>query len=162
MIQKIETSDNVVAFRAIGEVTANDYKTVIAPAVKSLVEKINEINLLLVIDTELENFTALAWLEDAMIGLRNLGKWNRAAIVTDSENAISFTKGFCYIVPGEFRGYKKEKFPEALSWVEGNEIPVIETKQVPNEPYIDPDDLGEENLTNGYSDADDIDYNYKA
>lgn len=97
-----------------------------------------------------------------MIGRRNLGKWNRAAIVTDSENAISFTNGFSYIVPGEFRGYKKEKLPEALRWVEGNEIPVMGTKQAATELYINPDDLGEEKLTNGYSDADDVDYNYKA
>lgn len=44
MIQKIESSDNVAAFRAIDEVTAQDYKMIIAPAVKSLVEQINEIN----------------------------------------------------------------------------------------------------------------------
>lgn len=162
MIQKIETSDNFVAFRAVGEVTAQDYKTVIAPAVKALVEQINEINFLFLIDTELGNFTATAWLEDAMMGLRNLGKWNRAAIVTDSDKAISFTNGFSYIVPGEFRGYKKEKIKEALSWVQGSEIPVRNTKEITCEPYIDPDDLGEENLSNGYSDADDIDYNYKA
>lgn len=164
MIKLIESPDNIVAFKAIGDVTADDYKTVIAPAVKALVEQINEINFLFLIDTELENFTASAWLEDAMIGLRNLGKWNRAAIVTDSEKAISFTNAFSYIVPGEFRGYKKEKFQEAMNWVHGNETTTIapEKKENFNEPYIDPDDLGEENLTNGYSDANDIDYNYKA
>lgn len=62
-----------------------------------------------------------AWMEDALIGLKNLGKWNRAAIVTDSENAISFTNKFSYIAPGEYRGYKKESFNEALHWVQGND-----------------------------------------
>ncbi|WP_082447129.1 STAS/SEC14 domain-containing protein [Flavobacterium sp. KJJ] len=159
MIQQISAPENTVAFRAIGEVTAEDYKMVIAPAVTALAEQINEINFLFLIDTELENFKASAWLEDALIGLKNLGKWNRAAIVTDSEKAITFTNGFSYIVPGEFRGYKKEKFQEALNWVHGSEILNNDTKQ--NEPYIDPDDLGEEDLSNGYSDSDDIDYNYK-
>jgi len=159
MIQIIESPDNIAAFRAVGEVTAQDYKTVIAPAVKALIEKIDEINFLFLIDTDLENFTAASWLEDALIGLRNLGKWNRAAIVTDSERAISFTNGFSYIVPGEFRGYKKERFEEALNWVHGNEIPTAAIKE--DEPYIDPDDLGEENLSNGYADASDIDYDYK-
>jgi hypothetical protein len=119
MIQIINAPDNVVAFRALGEVTANDYKTIIAPAVKQLVEKINEINFLFLIDTDLENFTAMAWLEDAFIGLKNFGKWNRAAIVTDSENAISFTNAFSYVVPGNFKGFKKEAFDEALHWVQG-------------------------------------------
>ncbi|RUT72104.1 STAS/SEC14 domain-containing protein [Flavobacterium cupreum] len=120
MIQTIPAPDNVVAFRALGEVTANDYKTIIAPAVKRLVEQINEINFLFLIDTEIENFTASAWLEDAFIGLKNFGKWNRAAIVTDSDHAISFTNAFSYVVPGNFKGFKKDAFEQALEWVQGN------------------------------------------
>ncbi|MCD0467287.1 STAS/SEC14 domain-containing protein [Flavobacterium sp. ENC] len=120
MIQTIPAPDNVVAFRALGEVTANDYKTIIAPAVKRLVEQINEINFLFLIDTEIENFTASAWLEDAFIGLKNFGKWNRAAIVTDSDHAISFTNAFSYVVPGNFKGFKKDAFEQAVQWVQGN------------------------------------------
>lgn len=120
MIQVLNVPKNVVAFRALGEVTVHDYKTIIAPAVKQLVAQIDEINFLFLIDTDLENFSAMAWLEDAFIGLKNFGKWNRAAIVTDSESAISFTNAFSYAVPGEFRGYKKESYDQALHWVQGN------------------------------------------
>lgn len=121
MIQVLDAPENVVAFRALGEVTKDDYQSIMAPAVEKLVERINEINFLFLIDTDLENFTAAAWMQDAMIGLKNLGKWNRAAIVTDSERAITFTNGFSYIVPGEFRGYKKEAYQEAMNWVQGND-----------------------------------------
>lgn len=119
MIQIINAPPNVVAFRALGEVTTEDYRTIIAPAVKRLVEQIDQINFLFLIDTELENFTATAWLEDAFIGLKNFGKWNRAAIVTDSERAISFTNAFSYVMPGEFKGFRKESFDQALYWVQG-------------------------------------------
>jgi len=121
MIQVLDAPENVVAFKALGEVTKDDYQSIMAPAVEKLVERINEINFLFLIDTDLENFTAAAWMQDAMIGLKNLGKWNRAAIVTDSERAITFTNGFSYIVPGEFRGYKKEAYQEAMNWVQGND-----------------------------------------
>lgn len=121
MIQVLDAPENVVAFRALGEVTKDDYQSIMAPAVEKLVERINEINFLFLIDTDLENFTTAAWMQDAMIGLKNLGKWNRAAIVTDSERAITFTNGFSYIVPGEFRGYKKEAYQEAMNWVQGND-----------------------------------------
>ncbi len=121
MIHILDSPDNVVAFRAIGEITKEDYKTVIEPAIDKLVRHIDKINFLFLIDTEIENFTAAAWMQDALIGLKNLGKWNRSAIVTDSEKAISFTDKFSYMVPGEFRGYKKEAFNEALNWVQGNE-----------------------------------------
>lgn len=120
MIQQIDAPQNVVAFRATGEVTQDDYKNVIVPAIENLVERIDEINFLFLIDTDLENFTAAAWMQDAWVGLKNLGKWNRSAIVTDSERAISFTNGFSYMVPGEFKGFKKEAFDEAMNWVEGN------------------------------------------
>lgn len=120
MIQLINAPDNVVAFRAIGEVTKDDYENIIVPAVERLAKQINEINLLLVLDTAVENFTAGAWMEDAKLGLKNLGKWNRVAIVSDSNAVISFTNGFSYLAPGEFRGFKKESFNQALNWVEGN------------------------------------------
>ena len=120
MIQQIDSPVNVVAFRAAGEVTKEDYQNVMAPAVEKLVQEINEINFLFLIDTDIENFTAAAWMQDAWLGLKNLGKWNRAAIVTDSEKAISFTNGFSYMVPGEFKGFKKDAFEEAMKWVEGN------------------------------------------
>lgn len=119
MIQKIDSPQNVVAFKATGEITGNDYKSVMAPAVEQLVQQINEINFLFLIDTEIENFTMAGWMEDALMGLKNLGKWNRAAIVTDSEKAISFTNKFSYVVPGEFKGFKKNAFHEAMNWVEG-------------------------------------------
>lgn len=120
MIQSISAPDNVTAFRALGEVTKDDFETVVIPAVEDLIRRTNEINFLWLLDTDIKNFTAGAWLEDAMLGLKNLGKWNRTAVVTDSEGIITFTNGFSFLAPGEFRGFKKEHFNEALNWVEGN------------------------------------------
>lgn len=118
MIQSIaDIPNNIVAFRAIGEVTKEDYQNVVLPEVESLIERTNQINFLLVLDTELENFTAGAWLQDAMLGLKNIAKWNRAAIVTDSAGIISFTNGFSYLIPGEFKGFKKDEFDHAITWV---------------------------------------------
>lgn len=120
MIHQIDTTDNIVAFRALAEVTKEDFQNVVVPAVEKLINQTNQINFLLVLDTDIQNFTAGAWLQDAMLGIKHLGKWNRAAIVSDSEEIISFTNGFSYVVPGEFRGFKKVAFNKALNWVEGN------------------------------------------
>jgi hypothetical protein len=120
MIEVISAPDNVTAFRAIGEVTKEDYQNVVVPAVEKLIGKVNEINFLLVLDTGVENFTAGAWVQDALLGLKNFGKWNRAAIVSDSDAVINFTNGFSYIAPGEFRGFKKAGFYKALNWVAGH------------------------------------------
>jgi hypothetical protein len=108
---------NVAAFRATGEVTQDDYKTVLVPQVEQLVKEIDKINFLLLLDTDVQNFTAGAWMQDALLGIKNITKWNRAAIVSDSEGVIKFTDAFSVIVPGEFKGFKKAELEQAIAWV---------------------------------------------
>ena len=117
MIQLIKSPDNVAAFRVLGEVTKKDYEDVVVPAVEKLVNKNDELNFLLELDTDLGNYTMGAWFSDVMIGLKNFGKCHRAAIVTDSDKIISFTDAFSYIAPGEYKGFKKEELAVALLWV---------------------------------------------
>ncbi|MGC4041271.1 MAG: STAS/SEC14 domain-containing protein [Flavobacterium sp.] len=117
MIQLINSPENVAAFRALGEVTKKDYEDIVIPKVESLIKSNDQLNFLLELDTDLGNYTAGAWFEDAMIGLKNFTKWHRAAIVTDSDNIISFTNAFSYIAPGEYKGFKKSELNEALNWV---------------------------------------------
>lgn len=120
MIETINAPNNVAAFRATGEVTKEDYKEVIIPAVEELVKNQNKLNFLLLLDTEIGNFTLGAWVQDVMLGLENFGKWHRAAIVSDSDSILAFTDGFSYISPGEFRGFKKDDLNDAINWVGGN------------------------------------------
>jgi|SRR5690606_10882389 hypothetical protein len=118
MIHIIEDApNNVAAFRAVGEVTKEDYQNVVIPEVERIIKAVGHINFLLYLDTEVENFTMGAWVQDALLGLKNLAKWNRAAIVSHSDKVITFTNGFSHIVPGEFKGFKKEYYNEAISWV---------------------------------------------
>lgn len=110
---------NVAGFRATGEVTQDDFKNVVFPAVERLVEKQKDLNYLLLLNTDISNFTAGAWFQDVVLGLKNLTNWNRAAIVTDSEGVIKFTDAFSVLAPGEYKGYKKSEFEQAVSWVSG-------------------------------------------
>jgi len=75
----------------------------------------------MVIDTDLSNFTAGAWLQDALLGLKNIGSWNRAAILSDSEGIKTFTNIFSIVVPGEFKGFSKDQLEEAVVWVSSGE-----------------------------------------
>ena len=111
--------ENVAAFRSSGEVTADDYKNVMEPHVKVLVARTGELNLLYVVDTDVSNFTAGAWLRDALLGVKQLANWKRAAIVTHQEGAVKFTDAFSVIAPGEFKGFHLEEFETAVDWVSG-------------------------------------------
>jgi hypothetical protein len=118
MIQIINNiPGNVAAFRATGEVTKEDYQNVVVPEVDLKVKQNDELNFLLQLDTGVNNFTAGAWMQDALVGLKNITKWRRAAIITDSEAVIKVTAAFSFLVPGEFRGFKQSEFDEAVQWV---------------------------------------------
>lgn len=116
MITTIENlPPNMVGFRAWGAVTKADFKPVLQQ-VEALVEKTDKLNYLLVLDTSPKDFTAGAWLQDGLLGIQNLTKWNRAAIVTDSEEVIQFTDVFSKLMPGEFRGFHKDELQHAIDW----------------------------------------------
>jgi len=120
MITQIkDVPSNMVAFRASGEVTKDDFENVVFPAVDDVVKKTGELNYVLVLETEIKNFTLGAWLKDALLGITKLTKWNRAAIITDSEGIIRFTNAFSVLVPGEFKGFLPEEFDQAVTWVSG-------------------------------------------
>lgn len=112
----------MVGFRATRDVTKDDFDKVVLPAVAELIQRTDELNYMLVLDTPLKNFTIGAWIKDALLGLNNLNKWNRVAIVSDSESLNTFTDMFGKIVPGEYKGYTPEQMNDAINWVSGQGI----------------------------------------
>ena len=114
-----DTPLNVAAFVASGHITTEDFEQVVIPKVKNVIEEYGELNYLLKIDTDLGDFTAGAWLQDALLGIKNLTKWHRAAIVTDEKGIQRFTNIFSIIMPGEFKGFDKADLQGALLWASG-------------------------------------------
>lgn len=118
-----DAPENVAAFNATGEITKEDFENLVIPHVKTKVEEFGELNYLLYLNTDLGNFTAGAWLQDAFLGIKNITKWNRAAIVTDKEGVQNFTDIFSVVMPGEFKSFPKENLYNALYWCQnGNEV----------------------------------------
>lgn len=119
MIYKLDTSNKTVAFRALGQVTQEEYEAVVIPTVELEAKRMSKTNFLLLLDTDIMNFTIGTWLQDAILRFMHLGKWKRVAVVTDSEEIISFINKFNATILGEFRIFKKEAFRKAMRWVEG-------------------------------------------
>jgi hypothetical protein len=108
---------NIVGFKATGDITEADFIQTVMPKVKELVDKTDRLNYLLVLETSIKNFTIGAWMKDAIMGVKHLAKWNRAAIVSDIEAIRNFTNFFSYLMPGEFKGFKHNELQEAIDWV---------------------------------------------
>ena len=116
IVQIPDVPNNMVGFRADGEVTKEDFEMV-KEEVAQLVEKTGKLNYLLFLDNSPKDFTLGAWLQDALLGISNITKWNRAAIISDSEAVIAFTDAFSKVMPGEFKGYAKADYDKAVNWV---------------------------------------------
>ena len=116
MIEQIkDLPSNMVGFRSTGEVTEDDFDMV-KDEVKKSVDKTGKLNYLLFLDNSPSDFTLGAWMQDALLGIKNLTKWNRAAIVSDSNVVIKFTDVFSVLMPGEFRGFHKNEMQQAIDW----------------------------------------------
>lgn len=108
--------DNMIGFKATGEVTADDFKDVVIPKVTEFVKQHDKINYLLVLDTDISKLTYGAWLQDAWMGIKDLLKWNKAAIVTDNETVKKVTDIFNKVTLGDFRVFKHEEYEQAVAW----------------------------------------------
>ncbi len=118
MITKLtDLPPNMVGFKATGEINETDFDNVIFPEVKRLVEATGRLNYLIVLDTSIKNFSFGAWFKDAVLGIKNFMKWNRAAIITDSEGIKNFTKVFSILIPGTFRAFPHAELQKAIDWV---------------------------------------------
>lgn len=118
MLSKIQNlPDHVFGVRASGEVTADDLKNTLLPGLEALTDKYKEIYYILVLETKVENFTAGAWYQDMVAGLKHLTAWKKMAIVTDQKSVENFTDAFSYVTPGEAKGFSLDELDEAITWV---------------------------------------------
>jgi hypothetical protein len=110
-------SGYTVGFTLTGEITKDEYDNVIMPAVKEITDHSSTLNMLLVINTDLSNFTVGAWMKDALLGLKNLIKFHRVALVSDSQIVKNITSMANLVVPGEYKNFLMTEESEAKVWV---------------------------------------------
>lgn len=122
MIERIEgMPEGTVGFRASGEVSAEDYRAVLEPALREAAEA-GEIRMLYAVDSEFSmDLGAMA--QDAKVGL-GLGvghhsAWRRTALVTDVEWVRRAIHLFAWMAPGEVRVFPAAEVEGAKAWVAG-------------------------------------------
>lgn len=113
---------NVAAFRASGTITEDDFKRVVIPVMTHMAEKFGQVNYLLVLDTSITSFTFGAWMQEILLGIKNLTRWKRVAIVSGSDGIAAITDIFSVFLPGEFRGFYHEQLQVAIEWASGKNI----------------------------------------
>ncbi len=108
---------HVFGVRASGEVTKDDLKNMLLPGLESLSERYKEIYYLLVLETDVQNFTAGAWIQDLIAGIKHFTDWKKMAIVTDQKAVEKFTDIFSYVSPAEAKGFELNDLQAAIDWL---------------------------------------------
>lgn len=108
---------HVVGIEVTGEVTKDEYDSVIVPRIHSLAEQQGEINYLVVIKTDINAFSGGVWWDDFKMAIQHFSKWNKVAIVTDQQGITKFTDLFSFAFPGESKGFKLDEYDKAINWV---------------------------------------------
>jgi hypothetical protein len=109
--------ERVLGVKASGEVTADDYKTVLVPAIEEKLTQHKKARLLYVLGDEFRGYSAGAAWEDAKVGMKHLTSFERVAVVTDVDWIEKMIKAFGFAMPGEVRVFDDDDLEEARRWI---------------------------------------------
>jgi hypothetical protein len=109
--------DNVLALDATGEVTADDYRTVLVPALEERLQRHHRLRLLYRLGEAFAGYSAGAAWEDAKIGMRHFTHFERIAVITDVDWIENAVRAFGFALPGDVRVYDNDETDEANAWL---------------------------------------------
>jgi hypothetical protein len=115
--------EGTLGFRASGRITAEDYTTVLEPALRSTVEAGQPIRLLFQLADDVDYSTRAAWQDlktGATLGLPHLSAWERTAIVSDADWVQRMSQALGWMMPGELRSYPSAEIEDAKAWLTGD------------------------------------------
>ena len=118
MLQFInDLPEDIVGIHAVGEVTKEEYETVVVPRIDDLVARQGKIKFMLVLETDIQKFTLGALWDDVKLGIQKFTKWNRIAIVTDQKSVEWFTTVAGLAIPGKTKGFSLNELQKAVQWI---------------------------------------------
>jgi hypothetical protein len=120
MIERIDGApEGVVALRAVGEVTAADYDTVLKPAMQAAIAAHGKVRLAYELGPDFTGYSGGAAWEDLKFGTEYLTKWERCAVITDHKHLGDAVRAFGVLMPGEIRVFPVAQRESALAWAAG-------------------------------------------
>lgn len=129
--------DNVIAIRAVGEVTSRDYEDRLIPLVRKMEAVHGGVRLLMQLGPDFENYTAGAMWDDARLGLTHWRSFERVAVVSDIGWITRGVKMFAPLMPGEVAVFPNDALDAAKAWItEG--APAVDPVAPAVEPAAEP------------------------
>ena len=108
---------HILGFEVSGVVSAEDYETVIIPAVDAADTGDRKLRMLYHVAPGFKKFDFGAMWDDTKVGLKHLTSWEKVAVVTDEDWIRSAIKVFGFAIPGQFRAFKDNELAVAKKWL---------------------------------------------
>ncbi|HEU4864895.1 MAG TPA: STAS/SEC14 domain-containing protein [Actinomycetota bacterium] len=121
MLKSIEgLPAGVIGFEAEGEIRSSDYADVLMPAVREVSDRGEDVRVVLVFERWDGMSSGAVW-QDLKMGVDNLRRWKRIALVTDLDWMITVTSLFGWMTPGEFKRFPVAERDQAIAWAAAND-----------------------------------------
>lgn len=118
MLKRIlDLPDNVLGIEGIGEVTSEDYQTVLIPELEDKFRKFKKVRLLYVLGNMFGGYTFSAAWQDVKAGLKHLTQFDRIAVVSDVDWIRNSVKIFAFAMLGEVHIYNIIELHQAREWI---------------------------------------------
>lgn len=109
--------DNVVGIRASGQVTAEDYESVLVPAIDARLARRDRVRVLYHLGPDFIGFTSGAVWDDIKLGLGHLKAWEKLAVVTDVGWIAHAARLFGIAIPCPVKVFTNAELAEARRWI---------------------------------------------
>jgi hypothetical protein len=109
--------ENVLGLRISGHVTREDYQNVVIPAVEAALKREQKLNIYCQVDSDFTGLELAALWDDLKVGLGNLRRWQRIAVVTDIAWIGNALNVFGFLKPGQVRVFSLSEADQARAWI---------------------------------------------
>ena len=109
--------DDTIGISVRGVIDAGDYAETIVPAIEAKLARHDKIKMLYGIGPEFEAFTAGALWSDTRLGVTNLTRFSKVAVVTDIAWMRGALRIFAPLVPAEVHVFRDAELDEAKAWI---------------------------------------------
>lgn len=118
MIEQLEGfPSNVVAIRASGEVSREDYDRVLTPGVEAAFASHDKVRVYYEIGHDFTGYEAGAMWADFKMGMGHIASWDKIAVVTDVDWLRLATEAFRFMMPAEVKVFTLAEADAAKAWI---------------------------------------------
>jgi hypothetical protein len=121
MIEPLEgMPPGVIGLRASGKVTAEDYKTVLAPTLDRALADGDKLRLVYELGADYEGFESGGVWQDLRLGATHFNAFERMALVTDVDWMRHAANALGFLMPGEIKVFSLGERDAAVAWAAGS------------------------------------------